>query len=109
MSNEPKYRPVNAALGMQPRLGPLPADQVIPWMLIAFVFLHRLPASFTSELAVDRDFDHLGLCNLVATHRLAGVPLSGQVYWHSDLDEGADVISLPPAAHRGDEPAETED
>lgn len=36
--SDPKYRPVNAALGMQPRLGPLPADQVIPWMMIAFVF-----------------------------------------------------------------------
>lgn len=31
-------RPVNQALGMAPRFGPLPADQVFPWMAIAFVF-----------------------------------------------------------------------
>ncbi len=36
MTNGEKYRPVNQALGMQPRFGPIPADQLFPWMAIAF-------------------------------------------------------------------------
>ena len=30
-----KFRPVNQILGSQPSLGPIPADQIIPWTLIA--------------------------------------------------------------------------
>lgn len=33
-----KHRPVNQTLGSQPRFGPLPADQVIPWAAISFAF-----------------------------------------------------------------------
>ncbi|XHX79270.1 MAG: hypothetical protein RBJ76_04880 [Stenomitos frigidus ULC029] len=33
-----RHRPVNQALGLQPRFGPLPADQVFPWLGIAFAF-----------------------------------------------------------------------
>ncbi|MEA5464230.1 hypothetical protein [Leptothoe sp. PORK10 BA2] len=29
-----KFRPVNTILGSQPRLGPIPADQIIPWFCI---------------------------------------------------------------------------
>jgi hypothetical protein len=29
------FRPVNQILGSQPSLGPIPADQVLPWTLIA--------------------------------------------------------------------------
>jgi len=36
--SEQKHRPVNQTLGMQPRFGPLPADQVIPWIGITMVF-----------------------------------------------------------------------
>ncbi|MGG6239662.1 hypothetical protein ACQ4N7_13635 [Nodosilinea sp. AN01ver1] len=30
----PQFRPVNTILGAQPRLGPIPADQIIPWFCI---------------------------------------------------------------------------
>lgn len=29
------FRPVNQILGSQPSLGPLPADQILPWTIIA--------------------------------------------------------------------------
>jgi hypothetical protein len=37
MSQEPdkEFRPVNQILGAQPSLGPIPADQVLPWTVIA--------------------------------------------------------------------------
>ncbi|MBD2354628.1 hypothetical protein H6G41_08290 [Tolypothrix sp. FACHB-123] len=37
MSPEPDkdFRPVNQILGSQPSLGPLPADQILPWTVIA--------------------------------------------------------------------------
>jgi hypothetical protein len=31
----PSYRPVNAMLGAQPKIGPLPANQLFPWMVIS--------------------------------------------------------------------------
>jgi|SRR5579883_914486 len=34
----PRHRSVNQALGLQPRFGPIPSDQVFPWLLIAFSF-----------------------------------------------------------------------
>lgn len=30
-----EFRPVNQILGTQPSLGPIPADQIIPWTVIA--------------------------------------------------------------------------
>lgn len=30
-----EFRPVNQILGSQPSLGPIPADQIIPWTVIA--------------------------------------------------------------------------
>jgi hypothetical protein len=32
-----KFRTVNRVLGEQPRLGPFPADQVVPWSIIALI------------------------------------------------------------------------
>jgi len=32
---EQDFRPVNQVLGSQPSLGPLPADQILPWTVIA--------------------------------------------------------------------------
>ncbi len=32
---ESEFRPVNQILGSQPSLGPIPADQIIPWTVIA--------------------------------------------------------------------------
>ncbi|MDH6059646.1 hypothetical protein NWP17_04190 [Chrysosporum bergii ANA360D] len=31
---EQEFRPVNQILGSQPSLGPIPADQIFPWMVI---------------------------------------------------------------------------
>jgi len=34
-----EFRTVNRVLGEQPRLGPFPADQVVPWTAIALIIL----------------------------------------------------------------------
>ncbi|WP_218082499.1 hypothetical protein [Anthocerotibacter panamensis] len=33
--SQPEFRTVNPMLGMQPSFGPIPADQIVPWCLIA--------------------------------------------------------------------------
>ena len=33
-----RHRTVNQALGLQPRFGPVPSDQLFPWLAIAFTF-----------------------------------------------------------------------
>lgn len=49
MSQRDGYRPVNQVLGSQPRFGPIPADQLLPWMGFGFASyficdqLFRLP------------------------------------------------------------------
>lgn len=35
--SESQHRPVNPMLGTQPRIGPIPAEQIVPWAVIAFV------------------------------------------------------------------------
>ncbi|NER27601.1 MAG: hypothetical protein F6J89_08190 [Symploca sp. SIO1C4] len=35
-----KYRKVNATLDKQPKIGPFPADQFFPWMVICGVFYY---------------------------------------------------------------------
>ncbi len=47
-NNDPQstYRPVNAMLGSQPRVGPLPANQLFPWTVISLGLW--LVASFMS-------------------------------------------------------------
>jgi hypothetical protein len=47
-NNDPQsaYRPVNAMLGSQPRVGPLPANQLFPWTIISLGLW--LVASFIS-------------------------------------------------------------
>ncbi|MEQ8463296.1 hypothetical protein [Coleofasciculus sp. G3-WIS-01] len=37
MSGKRDFRTVNQILGTQPRLGPFPADQVVPWSLIGLL------------------------------------------------------------------------
>ncbi|MFM2061335.1 MAG: hypothetical protein RLZZ507_1005 [Cyanobacteriota bacterium] len=32
-----EFRPVNQILGSQPSLGPIPADQILPWLIIVLV------------------------------------------------------------------------
>ncbi|NEQ64382.1 MAG: hypothetical protein F6K21_02565 [Symploca sp. SIO2D2] len=34
---KPKFRTVNTTLGKQPKIGPFPADQFVPWMVICGV------------------------------------------------------------------------
>jgi hypothetical protein len=50
---EQEFRPVNQVLGSQPSLGPIPADQVLPWILIAlgsyFIINGIFGGIFTSE------------------------------------------------------------
>lgn len=53
-NNDPQsaYRPVNAMLGSQPRVGPLPANQLFPWTVISLGLwlvssLISLPAIWT--------------------------------------------------------------
>ncbi|MHC5861420.1 hypothetical protein [Nostoc sp.] len=37
MGREREFRTVNRVLGDQPRLGPFPADQIVPWSAIALI------------------------------------------------------------------------
>ncbi len=37
MTREREFRTVNRVLGDQPRLGPFPADQIVPWSAIALI------------------------------------------------------------------------
>jgi hypothetical protein len=37
MAREREFRTVNRVLGEQPRLGPFPADQIVPWSAIALI------------------------------------------------------------------------
>jgi hypothetical protein len=44
-TNKSKYRTVNTTLGKQPNIGPFPADQLIPWVVIcgfSYYFGNRL-------------------------------------------------------------------
>ena len=59
-----KFRPVNTILGSQPRLGPIPADQIIPWFLHhRGLVLHRSGAQ--PRLAFDWLHCSLGHVHLV--------------------------------------------
>ena len=50
---DPEFRPVNQILGTQPSLGPIPADQIIPWTVIvlaAYFIINGIFGSwFTDE------------------------------------------------------------
>ncbi len=41
-----KYRTVNATLGKQPSIGPFPADQLIPWVIISGLSYYLVHALF---------------------------------------------------------------
>ncbi len=57
-SPQDDFRPVNGLLGASPRLGPFPAEQVFPWMVISFAFyflsngIFQLPWLWTGLLIV---------------------------------------------------------
>ena len=56
--SQPRHRSVNQALGLQPRFGPIPSDQLFPWLAITFTFyllgnqLLHLPWLWTGLLTV---------------------------------------------------------
>ena len=37
LERDQEFRPVNQILGSQPSLGPIPADQIFPWLVIVLV------------------------------------------------------------------------
>jgi purine-cytosine permease-like protein len=48
-----EFRPVNQILGTQPSLGPIPADQIIPWIIIALVSYFIINGFFGGLFADD--------------------------------------------------------
>jgi hypothetical protein len=58
MTQDKEFRPVNQILGAKPSLGPIPADQVIPWITISLLsyflsqILFNLGWTWTILLAV---------------------------------------------------------
>ena len=50
---EEQFRPVNQILGTQPSLGPIPADQIIPWTVIVLAAYFVINGIFGSLFADD--------------------------------------------------------
>ncbi|RCJ19067.1 hypothetical protein A6770_32310 [Nostoc minutum NIES-26] len=54
MPEEKKIRLVNQSLGEQPKIGPFPADQIFPWLVIGmaciFIFYYLLNVGWLSTL-----------------------------------------------------------
>ena len=50
---ENQFRPVNQILGSQPSLGPIPADQIIPWTVIVLTAYFLINGIFGSLFADD--------------------------------------------------------
>ena len=46
---ENQFRPVNQILGTQPSLGPIPADQIIPWTVIVLTAYFVINGIFGSS------------------------------------------------------------
>jgi hypothetical protein len=46
-----EFRPVNQVLGTQPSLGPIPADQIFPWLAIALVSYFIIHGIFGSAFS----------------------------------------------------------
>jgi len=64
MSDEYKFRKVNAILGASPKIGPFPTELIIPWAIISFtlfmicyVFLNMSwhPIGFYQNLSLSPD------------------------------------------------------
>jgi hypothetical protein len=66
---ENQFRPVNQILGSQPSLGPIPADQIIPWTVIVLTAYFLINGIFGS-LFVD-DFQKWLWISLIATWGIA--------------------------------------
>jgi len=47
------FRPVNQILGAQPSLGPVPADQIFPWLVIALTSYFMINGVFGGLFADD--------------------------------------------------------
>ena len=80
-----KFRPVNTILGSQPRLGPIPADQIIPWFCItgASYFIGR---GAQPRLAFDWLHCSLGHVHLVDSNWRSELEIYGQVCTDSHLE-----------------------
>jgi hypothetical protein len=50
---EQDFRPVNQILGAQPSLGPIPADQIFPWLVIALTSYFIINGVFGGLFADD--------------------------------------------------------
>ena len=50
---EPEFRPVNQILGSQPSLGPIPADQIFPWIVIVLAAYFVINGVFGGIFADD--------------------------------------------------------
>ncbi|MBD2294058.1 hypothetical protein H6G06_11280 [Anabaena sphaerica FACHB-251] len=48
-----EFRPVNQILGSQPSLGPIPADQIFPWLVIVLVSYFVINGVFGGLFAND--------------------------------------------------------
>ena len=48
-----EFRPVNKILGAQPSLGPIPADQIFPWTVIALTAYFIIHGIFGGLFADD--------------------------------------------------------
>ncbi|AFZ60624.1 hypothetical protein H6G54_04805 [Anabaena cylindrica FACHB-243] len=48
-----EFRPVNQILGSQPSLGPIPADQIFPWLVIVLVSYFVINGVFGGLFADD--------------------------------------------------------
>ncbi|MTJ09727.1 MULTISPECIES: hypothetical protein [unclassified Anabaena] len=48
-----EFRPVNQILGSQPSLGPIPADQILPWLVIVLVSYFVINGVFGGLFAND--------------------------------------------------------
>lgn len=48
-----EFRPVNQILGSQPSLGPIPADQILPWLVIVLVSYFVINGVFGGLFADD--------------------------------------------------------
>jgi hypothetical protein len=48
-----EFRPVNQILGSQPSLGPIPADQIFPWLIIVLVSYFVINGIFGGLFADD--------------------------------------------------------
>jgi hypothetical protein len=94
-----RHRTVNQALGLQPRFGPVPSDQLFPWLAIAFTFYLVFNQALRFSWLWTGTADCLGVWYLVAADGFAFLPLSRQVHCLSALDTGAGTVPPSSSSH----------